>query len=73
MLASLTAMAEPLKTQFGPDVPRRIAAMIESVYPPFPSPAFLSDVLDGYERLELTPRARHIAKGLRCSLPQHDE
>jgi 3-methyladenine DNA glycosylase AlkC len=70
MLASLTAMAEPLKTQFGPDVPRHIAAMIEAVYPPFPSSAFLSDVLDGFERLELTPRARHIAEGLRRHLPQ---
>jgi hypothetical protein len=49
-------MAEPLKTRFGPDVPRRIAAMVEAVHSSFPSRAFVADALDGYERLELTPR-----------------
>jgi hypothetical protein len=34
-------MAEPLKNRFGPDIPRKIAAMIEAVDPEFPSPAFL--------------------------------
>jgi hypothetical protein len=66
-------MAEPLKTHFGPDIPRRIAAMIVAVHPTFPSRAFLADGLDGYERLELTPRARHIAKCLRSHLPKHFE
>jgi 3-methyladenine DNA glycosylase AlkC len=62
-------MAEPLKAQFGTDIPRRIAAMIEAVHPGFPSRAFLADALAGYERLELTPRARQIARSLGTHLP----
>ena len=63
------AMAEPLKNHFGADVPQAIAAMIEAVYPAFPVQAFMRDTLAGYEALELMPRGRHIAKGLRQHLP----
>jgi 3-methyladenine DNA glycosylase AlkC len=63
-------MAEPLKNYFGPDVPARIADMIHKVDGAFPREAFLVDALDGFEALELTPRARHIASALGRHLPQ---
>lgn len=66
-------MGEPLKNHFGPDVPARIARMIEDVHPSFPAKAFLADALDGYEALELTPRARHIARALGRHLPRDYE
>ncbi len=62
-------MAEPLKNQFGADVPRRIGAQIAAVSNTFDHLAFLRDALDGYEDLELMPRARHIARTLRAHLP----
>lgn len=40
-------MGEPLKNSFGPDVPQRIAAMIEAVHPRFRSAEFVAYVLDG--------------------------
>jgi 3-methyladenine DNA glycosylase AlkC len=66
-------MGEPLKNFYGPDVPARIAAMIAQVDPAFPAEAFLADALDGYEALELTPRARQIARALGRHLPQDYE
>jgi len=70
----MRAMAEPLKDSFGRDVPRRIAGMISSVRPAFPSRAFVRDALAGYDDLELTPRAWQIARALRKHLPQdYDE
>lgn len=62
-------MAAPLKDSFGPDVPARIAAAVAAVDPDFPAEAFLADALDGYDELELTPRARRIAKALGKYLP----
>jgi 3-methyladenine DNA glycosylase AlkC len=66
-------MAEPLKNYFGPEVPVRIADMIHNVDGAFPREAFLVDALDGFEALELTPRARHIASALGRHLPQDYE
>lgn len=63
-------MAEPLKNQFGRDVPRRIGAQIAGVAPFFDARAFLRDVEHGYDALELMPRARHIAHTLRVHLPK---
>jgi 3-methyladenine DNA glycosylase AlkC len=40
-----------------------------AVHPAFPARAFISDALDGYDDLELTPRARHIARALHAHLP----
>ncbi len=57
-------MAEPLKNSFGPEVPKRIARMIEAAYPGFDSDAFLEHALDRYDRLELTPRAKQIAAAM---------
>lgn len=65
-----TVVAEPLKNSYGPEIPRRIAAMIVHVHPAFPKAAFLRDALAGYEALELMPRGRHIAHVLRKHLPQ---
>jgi 3-methyladenine DNA glycosylase AlkC len=62
-------LAEPLKNQYGPAIPRRIAAMIAGVHPAFPKAGFLRDALAGYETLELMPRGRHIARALRKHLP----
>jgi 3-methyladenine DNA glycosylase AlkC len=62
-------MAEPLKNSFGPDVPVRIADMVERVFPEFDRELFLQSALDGYGELELTPRARHISDALAQVLP----
>ena len=62
-------MAEPLKNSYGPDIPVRIADMVERVFPAFDRELFLQSALDGYEELELTPRARHISKALAQVLP----
>jgi 3-methyladenine DNA glycosylase AlkC len=66
-------MAEPLKNYFGPEVPVRIADMIHNADGAFPREAFLVDALDGFEALELTPRARQIAAALGRHLPQDYE
>jgi len=66
-------MAAPLKNYFGPEVPARIADMIQNEDGAFPREAFLFDALDGFEALELTPRARHIAMTLGRHLPQDYE
>ena len=66
-------MAEPLKNSFGPEVPARIAGMIQNVDDAFDADAFLADALDGYESLELTPRARHIGRALGRHLSQDYE
>ena len=47
--------------------------MIETVHPTFPVPEFLADALEGYEALELTPRAGQIADALRRHLPEDYE
>lgn len=62
-------MAEPLITQYGPDVPRAIARMVSAVHPRFPIDAFLNDALTGYDALALMPRGRHIARALQRHLP----
>ena len=63
-------MAEPLKNRFGIDVPRRIGAQISAVSREFDDAAFQTDVQNGYDELELMPRARHIARRLRAHLPE---
>ena len=54
-------MAEPLKNSFGPEIPRMIGAMLETVASDFDTSGFVTDCLDGYAALELTDRARQIA------------
>ena len=66
-------MAEPLKNSFGPDVPARIADWLAAVLPDFDSSAFLTEALDGFEELELTPRAHQIADALAAVLPGNRE
>ena len=39
-------MPEPLKNQFGPEIPRRIAGAVMAVHSGFPAVAFLRDALD---------------------------
>ncbi len=66
-------MAEPLKNQFGTDIPRAIAAMISAVYPQFAGDAFIAAVLNGYDSLELMPRGWKIAAALHQHLPSSYE
>ncbi|HRA62157.1 MAG: DNA alkylation repair protein [Rhodoferax sp.] len=62
-------MAEPLKNQFGTEVPATIAAMIGAVHPAFPAKRFETDCLIGYDKRELMPRGRHIADMMYRHLP----
>ena len=57
-------MAEPLKNRFGPEVPRTIAAEVAVVVPGIDQHGFVAACLDGYDQLELTERAGHIADQL---------
>jgi len=66
-------MAEPLKNQFGPEIPTKIAGMISEEFPEFESAAFIREVLDGYEALSLTQRGWQITKALRQYLPSDYE
>ena len=66
-------MAEPLKNQFGREIPRKIAAMIAAVHPEFNPKAFVKNALPGYDALELLPRGWHIAHTLRRHLPDDYE
>ena len=62
-------MAEPLRNHFGPEIARRIAAMIAKVHPAFASKDFVAQALDGYDALDLMARGRKIAHALRRHLP----
>lgn len=62
-------MAEPLKNSFGRDIPERIGDALAEVVPGFDRGSFLADCLDGYDDLELTDRARHIASAMAAHLP----
>lgn len=62
-------MAEPLKNQFGADVPVKIAGMISAVFHRFPAEAFVRDALDGYEVLDLMQRGKKIAGAMSRHLP----
>lgn len=62
-------MAGQLKDQFGPGVPRAIAAMIRAVHPAFPQESFLRHALTGYGPLSLTARGLRIAEALHAHLP----
>lgn len=66
-------MAYQLKDGLGPDVAELIAKMIERVHPSFDMSAFLAQALDGYDALELTPRARQITSAMRAHLPADPE
>lgn len=62
-------MADSLKQQYGPDVPRQIARMIKTAWPDFNEKQFLAESLSAYETLELMPRARQISRALNSCLP----
>ena len=62
-------MAEALKNQFGPAIPHRIADSVALHYPKFNQQAFVNDVLEGFEPLDLMARARKIAFALHRHLP----
>lgn len=62
-------MAEPLKNQFGAEIPRTIARMILRGSTAFAHDAFVSEALDGYDALDLMQRGKKIATTLRRYLP----
>jgi 3-methyladenine DNA glycosylase AlkC len=62
-------MAEPLKHLLGGDVPQRIARNVRAAWPAFNTRAFLAQVNNGYEALELMPRGRRLAEALHTHLP----
>jgi 3-methyladenine DNA glycosylase AlkC len=62
-------MAEPLKNSFGADIPAIVADMVLGVDPSFDKERFVALSLDGYDALELTPRARQISNALAKTLP----
>ncbi|MEQ1527596.1 MAG: hypothetical protein ABL902_07660 [Gallionella sp.] len=62
-------MAEPLKNQFGMDIPAKIAGMISAVYGKFSTEQFVRDVLHGYDELNLFQRGKKIADALSLYLP----
>lgn len=64
-------MAEPLKNQFGVEIPGNIARMISRIVPAFERDAFVREVLDGYEALDLMSRGWKIARTLRRYLPEN--
>ena len=66
-------MAEPLTNQFGADVPRAIACMLQAVHPSFQSDAFVRDALADYDDLGLMQRGQKIAQALHQHLPQDYE
>ena len=63
-------MAEPLKTQFGAAIPRRLADDIARAFPDFPRDPFLRDALRGFDELELLDRGRHLGRALQAHLPR---
>lgn len=62
-------MAEPLKNQYGPEVPARLAREVAAVHAAFDSAAFMADALAGYDALDLMARGRHLAAVLHRHLP----
>ncbi|XGW00837.1 MAG: hypothetical protein ACAF41_33205 (plasmid) [Leptolyngbya sp. BL-A-14] len=66
-------MAEPLKNQFGIEIPQKIAAMMARVSPNFATENFLNEVRDGYDDLDLMPRGWKIAEALHHHLPSNYE
>lgn len=63
----------PLKNQFGPDVPGRIAGMISAVDQRFPVDTFIRETLVAYEALALMSRGWKIAEALHRHLPGNYE
>jgi len=62
-------MTEPLKNWFGHEMVHRAADMILAVAPDFGHAGFCAQALDGFDDLELTPRARQIADAMADHLP----
>jgi len=62
-------MAEPLKNHFGPVIFQRLADQLREKQRRFPRDRFVAACADGYDVLELLPRARHIADCLQEHLP----
>lgn len=64
------AAPSKLKEFFDARLVRAIASDLARVEPTFDAAGFVESGLDGLDRLELTPRAWHLANALRAYLPQ---
>ncbi len=62
-------MADALKDSFGSDVVEKIAATLRGACATFDPKAFVDTALDGFDELELTDRARHVAAAMAQHLP----
>jgi 3-methyladenine DNA glycosylase AlkC len=63
-------VATTLKSAFGRETVRRLAAMISAVHPPFAAALFEADALRGLAAKELLARGEHVAAALRRHLPE---
>jgi len=61
-------VAEPLKNSFGHEIIEWIAVGVSAADPGFDVEGFTSTALDGFEQLELTPRARQVSDALAGAL-----
>jgi len=61
-------MTDPLINNYGPEIPRQIAAQIKAVDAGFQDQAFIETALVGYEKLNLMARGQQIAKSLQVYL-----
>jgi len=66
-------MAEPLKNQFGTQIPEKIAKMIEPVLCSFDPQQFIADCLLDYDDLSLTHRAQILIRSLGPKLASTEE
>jgi 3-methyladenine DNA glycosylase AlkC len=62
-------VAQPLKDQYGPEVPLRVAAMLRAADPRFDADGFAAAALHGYHEQPLLGRARLVAAALVPYLP----
>ncbi|MGJ8678935.1 DNA alkylation repair protein [Paraglaciecola sp.] len=64
-------MAEPLKNQYGLEIPEKIADMTLSVFSKFDKQGFIKWISTDYDSLELMDRGRKISAALKVFLPDN--
>ena len=64
-------MAEALKNQFTLEAAHTIARQIKTVWPAFDSSAFINELQDSFDALDLMARAKAISHALGKTLPSH--
>ena len=64
-------MAEALKNQFTLEAAHTIAKQIKNVWPAFDTKAFINELQDSFDALDLMARAKAISHALGKTLPSH--